>query len=114
VHRRREGLVRVLGGEGLRTTRELVHACSRGGTFKYFVPREHVAAVWRRLAEAFGPIVRDPVMKTMQIESPALMFRSTLLANPITVIRKRKCTEEDIARMHELVGYDYPPDGEQS
>jgi hypothetical protein len=78
------------------------------------VPREHVQAVWRRLAEAYGPIVRDPVMKTMQIESPRLIFRSTLLANPITVIRKRKCAADDIARMHELVGYDSPADGEQS
>jgi hypothetical protein len=114
VHRRRKGLLRVLGGEGLSTTRELVHACSRGGTYKYFVPREHVHAVWRRLAQAYGPIVRDPVMKTMQIESPRLIFRSTLLANPITVIRKRKCTSEDITRMHELVGYDSAADGHPS
>lgn len=87
------------------TYRELVLACSRGGTYKYFVPRGDVFSVWQRLQETYGPIVRDPTMKTMQIESERLLFRSTLLANPITVIRKRLCTAQDVARMHELVGY---------
>jgi hypothetical protein len=85
--------------------REKVLACSRGGTFKYFFPREEVGDVWRRLELHYGPIRKNDAMKTMEIESERFIFRATLLANPITVFRKRKCVDEDVAHFHTLVGY---------
>ena len=104
------GVVRVPGGEGLSPARgpyrELVHACSRGGTFKYFFPRDEVRPVWDRLAAEYGAVRRNDVMKTMEIESARFILRSTLLANPITVIRKRGCTEEHVARLHAVLGYE--------
>lgn len=100
-----EGVVRVPGREGLNTYRELVHACARGGTFKYFLPRAEVANVWRRLEAEYGPVRKNDTFKTIEIEDERLIFRSTLLANPITVFRKRKCGATDIARFHEIVGY---------
>jgi hypothetical protein len=85
--------------------REKVLACARGGTFKYFFPRAEVADVWRRLESTYGPIRTNDVMKTMEIEGERIIFRATLLANPITVFRKRRCVAEDVQRFHTLVGY---------
>lgn len=91
--------------------REKVLACSRGGTFKYFFSREHAPTVWRRLQEEYGPLVRNDAMKTMEIDSEHLIFRSTYLGNPITVFRKRRCTDDDVERFHRLVGYVEPEHG---
>lgn len=85
--------------------RERVHACARGGTFKYFLARDDVAAAWRRLEDAFGPIVLTPATRTMQIETRALILRSTHLGNPITVFRKRACRAEDIDVFHGAIGF---------
>jgi hypothetical protein len=87
-------------------TRERVHACSRGGTYKYFVPAEDVEGVWLKLEAAYGVRVRNAQMKTIQVESTCFIFRSTFLANPLTVIRKRACTDAAVTAMHVLVGYD--------
>ena len=65
--------------------------------------------VWRRLESTYGPIVRNETMKTMEIEGDRLIIRATLLANPITVFRKRLCVAADIERFHTLVGY---PEGD--
>ena len=110
MHRLRSGVLRVPGGEGLTAARgpyrELVHACSRGGTYKYFFPRDDVRSVWKRLSAEYGPIRTNDEMKTMEIESERFILRSTLLANPITVIRKRRCTPDDVARLHEVLRYE--------
>jgi hypothetical protein len=89
----------------VRPYREKVLACARGGTFKYFFARAEVTEVWRRLEAAYGAIRTNEEMKTMEIEADRFIFRSTLLANPITVFRKRKCVTEDVERFHALVGY---------
>lgn len=86
--------------------REKVLACARGGTFKYFFPREQALEVWRVLQDTYGPLRRNDAMKTMEIESERFIFRATYLGNPITVFRKRKCTPEDVEVFHRVVGYD--------
>ena len=85
--------------------RELVHACARGGTYKYFFDKKEVVDVWARLERRYGPVRRNDVFKTMEIESEHLILRSTFLMNPITVFRKRRCEERDIAELHAIVGY---------
>lgn len=85
--------------------RELVHACSRGGTYKYFLRREDVFPTWERLAAEMGPVKKNEAMKTMEIDGAVFVLRATLLGNPITVVRKRKCTDDDVRRLHELLGF---------
>ena len=111
MHRLRAGVLRVPGGEDLTRVargpyRELVHACSRGGTYKYFFPRDDVRAGWERLSAEYCAIRTNDEMKTMEIESERFILRSTLLANPVTVIRKRRCTLEDVTRLHAVLGYE--------
>ena len=89
-------------------TRERVHACARGGTYKYFVPADDVEAVWQKLEAAYGVRVRNAAMKTVQVESTCFIFRSTFQPNPLTVIRKRACTDEAVVAMHALVGFAGP------
>lgn len=83
-------------------TRQLVH----GGTYKYFVPADEVEAVWLKLEAAYGPRKRDAGMKTIEVESTCFIFRSTLRPGPLTVIRKRSCTDDAVTAMHVLVGFD--------
>lgn len=85
--------------------RELVHACARGGTYKYFFDRNDVAGVWRRLESRYGAVRRSEAFKTMEIESDRLILRATLLMNPITVFRKRLCDVTHVEEFHVLVGY---------
>ena len=85
--------------------RELVHACARGGTYKYFFDKDEVLEVWQRLEGRYGVIRRNESFKTMEIESERLILRATLLMNPITVFRKRLCALTDIEELHVLVGY---------
>jgi hypothetical protein len=86
--------------------RELVLMCATKETYKYFFAKDRVEATWRLLGERYGRVQRDDNMKTMQIDGAQLLFRSTWLANPITVIRKRGCSEEHVREFHALVGYD--------
>lgn len=102
--------MRLPGRKDLKPYRELVHACARGGTYKYFFDRDEVAAIWQRLAATYGPIRKNDAFKTIEIEDERLIFRSTLLANPVTVFRKRKCEAADVDRFHQLVGYTEEPD----
>jgi hypothetical protein len=85
--------------------RELVHACARGGTYKYFFDKKEVIDVWHRLERRYGPVRRNEAFKTMEIESERLIVRATFLMNPITVIRKRLCEGGDIEELHAIVGY---------
>ncbi|MFO7565071.1 MAG: hypothetical protein R6X02_20665 [Enhygromyxa sp.] len=39
------------------------------------------------------------------MKSARLILRATLSGNPITVIRKRKCTDADIVELHALIGF---------
>jgi hypothetical protein len=85
--------------------RELVHACARGGTYKYFFDKNEVVDVWDRLERRYGPVIRNDVFKTLEIQSENLILRATFLMNPITVIRKRRCGPGDIEELHAIVGY---------
>jgi hypothetical protein len=85
--------------------RERVMSCPRGGTFKYFFARSSVAEVWRRLEEVYGAARRNEAFKSLEIEESRFIFRATYLMNPITVFRKRSCSDFDVAEFHALVGY---------
>jgi hypothetical protein len=85
--------------------RELVTNCDRRGTYKYFFPKERVLAIWRALEECYGPIQHLPTFGVMEIHSPSFLFRATKVGNPITVIRFRSCSHEDVARMHQIIGF---------
>jgi hypothetical protein len=87
------------------TYREKVIACERGGTFKYFLLADRVAHVWAALAAQWGPPAKNAAFATMEIGTPALIVRSTLLGNPLTVFRKRACTDADIATLHRLLEF---------
>lgn len=86
--------------------REKVHACIHPETYKYFFPKDMVLDVWARLESRYGSIKRNPHFRTMEIYAKVLIFRSTFLANPITVFRLRRCSADDVADFHQLVGYE--------
>lgn len=86
--------------------REKVPACVHPETYKYFLEREEVMPTWQRLAARFGEPRRNPGFRTLEIAAPRFMLRSTLLGNPVTVLRRRDCTAADIAELHALLGYD--------
>ena len=77
----------------------------RNVTFKYFFEKEQVSNIWDQLQERYGPIREKPSFSVMEIESKLFRFRATSVGNPITIIRKRKCTEDDIERLHALIGF---------
>lgn len=85
--------------------RERDYACIHPDTYKYFLAPEEVAQVWRRLEAAYGESQINHTFRIQEIETPRLFLRSTTRKNPITVIRKRRCTDADIQALHELVGY---------
>lgn len=85
--------------------REKVIACERGGTFKYFLPRDSVLWTWLALGAAHGPLRRNEAFHTVEIRGARLLFRSTLLGNPITVFRLPGCTENDVRELHAMIGF---------
>lgn len=86
--------------------RERVPACVHPETYKYFLDREAVLATWQRLVDRYGEPRRNPGFRTMEIAAPRFMLRSTLLGNPVTVLRRRDCSAADIAELHALLGYE--------
>ena len=85
--------------------RERVPACVHPETYKYFLEREDVMATWRRLVERYGQPRRPPGFRTLEIGAPRFILRSTLLGNPITVLRRRDCTDADILELHALLRF---------
>jgi len=85
--------------------REKVPACVHPETYKYYLERADVLPIWHRLAERYGQPRRHPGFRTMEIGAPRFILRSTLLGNPITVLRRRDCTPADIIELHALLGY---------
>lgn len=63
-------------------------------------------ATWSRLVERYGEARRNAGFRTMEVAGPRFVLRSTLLGNPITVLRRRDCTPADILELHALLGYD--------
>ncbi len=89
-----------------RPSRARHHACIHPETYKYFFARREVAAVWDRLAAAYGEIRRGGPFGIIEIHSPRFIFRATMGGNPITVIRTRHCSEADVEALHRLIGYE--------
>ena len=86
--------------------REKVPACVHPETYKYFLERDEVIATWGRLVERYGEARRNAGFRTMEVAGPRFILRSTLLGNPITVLRRRDGTPADILELHALLGYD--------
>jgi hypothetical protein len=86
--------------------REKVPACVHPETYKYFLERDEVVATWGRLVERYGEARRNAGFRTMEVAGPRFILRSTLLGNPITVLRRRDCTPADILELHALLGFD--------
>lgn len=87
------------------TRRERVRACIHPETFKYFVARDDVLDTWSRLSRAYGePVVTDG-FGVVEIRHPRFFIRATRMLNPITVIRRRYCTDADVQAIHDLLGF---------
>lgn len=86
--------------------REKAVTCAPG-TYKYFFDEEEVANIWELLAARYGPIRETPYI--MEIDCRAFFFRATLDANPILVIRKRRCKPEDVEQLHKLIQFGTMP-----
>ncbi|WP_434420354.1 hypothetical protein [Nannocystis pusilla] len=85
--------------------REKVPACVHPETYKYFLERDAVIPTWQKLAARWGEPRHNPSFRTMEIAAPRFTLRSTVLGNPITVLRRRECTADDVAELHALLGY---------
>lgn len=85
--------------------RERHYACIHPETYKYFFDRREVHEVWRRLAEAYGEVRTLSRFGVIEIQGDRFILRATAGGNPITVIRTRKCTPEDVAALHRLIGF---------
>lgn len=85
--------------------RERHHACIHPETYKYFFDRRDVREIWRRLAAAYGEVQTLSGFGVIEIQGERFILRATAGGNPITVIRTRKCTPEDVAALHRLLGF---------
>ena len=83
--------------------RQRAYACIHPETYKYYFDAASVLDVWRRLAERYGPIEKLSGFGSIRIDAPRLHFRAIAGGNPITVIRKRRCTHDDIHELHTLL-----------
>jgi hypothetical protein len=64
-------------------------------------------AIWARLVEpATARRGATPGFARWRWRRRASSVRSTLLGNPITVLRRRDCTAGDIAELHAILGYE--------
>ncbi len=86
--------------------RQRVRACIHPETYKYFLPLQRVRDVWHALQARYGSVEHQGGFGVMQIATERMVLRSTAAANPITVIRKRRCTPKDIDEVHALLGYE--------
>jgi len=82
-----------------------VYACIHPETYKYFLDPVEVDSVWKELARAFGERREVSSVKTVEIDGTRLLVRAPEGGNPITVIRKRDCTEGDVERFHAVIGF---------
>ncbi len=87
-------------------SRERHFACIHPETYKYFFHRDDVAEIWQRLEQTYGPSEVTPGFGVREIQSRCFIFRAVAGGNPITVIRTRQCTADDVAQFHRIVGYD--------
>lgn len=85
--------------------RERVHACIHPETFKYFLERGKVVAVWEALERRYGRVTGNGAFRMQEIEGEHFWLRSVIGGNPITVIRKRSCDAQAIAELHRILGF---------
>jgi hypothetical protein len=88
--------------------RERLYACIHPETYKYFFHKDSIEGVWIVLEERYGPVLHNRPFRVIEIDSERFLFRSTVLKNPITVIRKRGCTTEHVAEFHTVIGFVEP------
>jgi lauroyl/myristoyl acyltransferase len=89
--------------------RERSYACIHPETYKYFFEVHEVRRVWAVLEASYGSIIVTPGFGIMEIQAERFLFRATRGGNPITVIRRRRCTEADVLELHERIGYHESP-----
>lgn len=87
-------------------TRERVHACIHPETFKYFFERDRVRGLWRELEARYGPPTTQGTFRIMELETEHFWLRSVIGGNPITVLRKRSCSDAAIAELHQIFGFE--------
>ena len=92
----------------IRTLRRVkAHRCITPEAYKYYFPGNQVSEIWALLEEKYGPVRRDEIFHVMEIRSSAFIFRALFKGNPITVIRKRRCLDDDVRNLHEVIGFDH-------
>ncbi len=84
--------------------RERVFSCPRDRTYKYYLPKEEAQPAWQRLSEEFGAPTAG-ACGVLVLETPRLLLRAPSWGNPVTVIRKRGWSEDDVRRFHELIRF---------
>lgn len=87
-------------------TRQRVHACIHPETFKYFFPRSRVLALWAEIETRYGAPTTQGAFRIMELETEHFWLRSVIGGNPITVLRKRNCSDEAIAELHRIFGFE--------
>ncbi len=87
-------------------TRERVHACIHPETFKYFFKRDRVQPLWAELEARYGPPTTQGAFRIMELETEHFWLRSVIGGNPITVLRKRSCSEAAIVELHRIFGFE--------
>src|SRR4051812_47717617 len=76
-------------------SRYKAQACIHSETYKYFFAPKSLPSLWKKLVKKYGKIELNEVLKVKSINSAKFLFRAVYAGNPITVIRKRKCTLRD-------------------
>lgn len=85
--------------------RERSYACIHPETYKYFFDAGEVRRIWGVLEECYGPLHSTPGFGVLEIQSERFLFRAVGGGNPITVIRRRSCTEDDVVTLHQRIGF---------
>jgi len=89
--------------------RRLDPMCAQADTYKYFLAPERVSSVWAELARTFGEIRRNEAMALQEIHARPFILRASKAGNPITVVRRHLCSEQDLHTFHRLIGYQGAP-----
>ncbi len=87
-------------------TRIAVHACSSPRTYKYFLPTDQIQSIWTMLRSEYGRPRQINGVNILHLETDTLLLRSPACGTPVTVVRKRSCSDSDIARLHQIFRFD--------
>lgn len=85
--------------------REPVYTCVEPDTYRYYVAPEAIPEVWRVLGEKYGRVVENKGFRTRQIVCDVFLIRASVNGNPITLIRRHRCSPRDVSRFHDIVGF---------